>query len=243
MTADQMPEDAEPASALRRYAPMMIILAALGLFFGLGGQQYVSFEALREHRQTLSDLARAWPVLAPLGLTLIYALLVSISFPGAGYLTIFSGFMFGLWVGALAAWAGAVIGATLIFLAARTAFGDVLEKKAGPLLAKFRDGFQGENAFNYLFALRLAPVFPFWLLNIAPAFVGMKLRTYTLATALGIIPGTFVYTWIGAGAGAVLDRGENLSFDIVTQPIILGPVLGLIALSLLPTLIKRLKAR
>lgn len=227
-------------SPLRRFGPLALAALALALFIGLGGHRYVSLDALRDHRATLLALAARYPVLAPLGMTLLYAALVAISFPGAGYLTIFSGFMFGLWVGFAAAWAGALLGAVAVFLIARTALGDTLEKRAGPWLARFKAGFEGD-AFNYLLALRLVPAFPFWLVNIAPSLIGVGLKPYAAATALGIIPGGFIYTWIGASAGAVLDRGEALSFAIVTQPVILGPLIGLIAFSLLLVLIKRLR--
>jgi uncharacterized membrane protein YdjX (TVP38/TMEM64 family) len=236
-----MTEAAQPAATrLRRFGPLAFAALALALFFALGGHHYATLDALREHRATLLALAGDHPLLAPLAMVVLYAGLVAISFPGAGYLTIFSGFLFGLWTGFAAAWAGACLGAVAVFLIARTALGDSLTRRAGPSLAKFKAGFEGD-AFNYLLALRLVPAFPFWLVNIAPALIGVRLQPYAAATALGIIPGCFIYTWIGASAGEVLDRGEDLSFAIVTQPVILGPILGLIALSLLPVIIKKLR--
>jgi uncharacterized membrane protein YdjX (TVP38/TMEM64 family) len=234
MTSSPAPQK----SALRRFGPLVLAALALALFFALGGHRYVTLDALREHRASLLALAANHPVLAPLGMALLYAGLVAISFPGAGYLTIFSGFLFGIGLGFAVAWSGATLGAVGIFLIARTALGDVLERRAGPFLSRLRDGF-AQDAFSYLLALRLVPAFPFWLVNIAPALLGVRLPTYAVATGLGIVPGCLVFTWIGASAGAVLDRGEDLDLGIIFEPVILGPIVGLIGLSLLPVAWKR----
>lgn len=224
----------------RRLAPLVLALLALALFIALGGPRYVTLDALQDHRAALLAVAARHEVLAPVAMVLVYAGLVAISFPGAGYLTIFSGFMFGLWVGFPVAWAGATLGAMAIFLAARTALAEPLSRRAGPWLTRFRAGFHGD-AFNYMLALRLTPLFPFWLVNIAPALIGIRLRAFALGTALGIVPGGLIYSWIGASAGAVLDRGETLSLAIVTEPVVLGPIIGLAVLSLVPIAIRRLR--
>jgi uncharacterized membrane protein YdjX (TVP38/TMEM64 family) len=227
--------------SFKRWLPLIVIAIALALFLMLGGQRYLSMDALAEHRRTLLSFAQAHPMGAPLLLVLVYAALVAISLPGASYLTIFAGFLFGTWWGGLAAWAGANIGANLIFAAAKTSLGESLSRKAGPWLAKFRDGFAA-NALSYLLVLRLAPVAPFWAVNIAPALLAVRQRDFALATLFGIIPGTFVYASIGAGAGAVLDAGQTLNLrGALLQPAVLGPIVGLIALSLLPILIKKLR--
>ena len=148
--------------------------------------------------------------------------------------------MFGTLVGGTAVVIGATIGATIIFLVARTALGESLRSKAGPWMNKFEAGFQ-ENEFSYLFILRLVPAFPFWLVNIAPALVGARLRNYVITTALGIIPGTFVYASVGAGAGAILDEGGELQLSgLLLKPEILTPIIGLILLALIPVIIKKI---
>jgi uncharacterized membrane protein YdjX (TVP38/TMEM64 family) len=158
------------------------------------------------------------------------------------WLTLAGGFVFGGVVAGIYVVFGATIGATLIFLAARTAFGDVLRGRAGAGLAKMEDGFR-QNAFQYLLVLRLVPLFPFWLVNLVPAFLNVKLSTYVLATIIGIIPGTFVYAHVGAGLGAVFESGDEPDLGIIFQPQILLPILALAGLSLIPILYQKWKQR
>jgi uncharacterized membrane protein YdjX (TVP38/TMEM64 family) len=137
---------------------------------------------------------------------------------------------------------GATIGATLLFLAARTALGDFLRAKAGPSLAAFEAGFR-ENALSYLLVLRLVPAFPFFLVNLAPAFLGVPLGTYVVGTLLGILPATFVFASIGAGLGAVFDRGEQPDLALVASPAVMLPMLGLAALALIPVAVRQWRKR
>jgi uncharacterized membrane protein YdjX (TVP38/TMEM64 family) len=229
------------ASSLKRFAPLLLVALALIAFFVFDGPRYISLETLRTNRAALSDFVSAHPFAAPLAFVALYAGLVAISFPGASLLTIFGGFLFGTWAGGSLVVIAATLGAVAIFTIARTALGEGLAAKAGPWLAKFEAGFK-ENAFSYLFILRLVPAFPFWLVNIAPALLNVKLRDYAIATALGIVPGTFVYASVGAGAGAVLDAGGDLKLSgLLLKPEILGPIAGLVALALIPILYKKLK--
>jgi uncharacterized membrane protein YdjX (TVP38/TMEM64 family) len=136
----------------------------------------------------------------------------------------------------------ATVGAVALFLAARSALFDVLHAKAGPALLKMEQGFK-ESALSYLLVLRLIPLFPFWLVNLVPALLGVPLRTYVIGTAIGIIPGTFVYASIGNGLGAILDSGEQPDLTVIFNTEVLIPILGLAVLSLLPVLYKLVKAR
>ena len=229
--------------SFRRFGPLAAVALALALFFALGGPKHVTLEALAANRAALTRIAAEHPLLAPLGLAAIYALLVAISFPGASLLTIFAGFMFGTLVGGAAIVVGATLGATAIFLVARTAFGDALTRRAGPFLGKLRAGFEA-NAASYMLVLRLTPVFPFWLVNIAPALFNVPLRTFVITTFIGIIPGTFVFASVGAGAGTVLDAGRTLDLSgVLLKPEILAPIAGLILLSLIPIVLKRRSGR
>ena len=130
----------------------------------------------------------------------------------------------------------------MLFLVARHALGDVLRGRAGPFVARMEAGFRA-NALNYLLVLRLIPLFPFWLVNLVPAFVGVRTSTYVLGTLLGIIPGTFVYASVGNGLGAVFDAGETPDLAIIFKPEILLPIVGLALLALLPIAYKRFQAR
>ncbi len=123
----------------------------------------------------------------------LYAAVVALSLPGGAVLTMAGGFLFGWLLGGLASIVGATIGASIVFLIARSALGEFLAARAGPWLSRFRQGFQ-DDAFSYLLFLRLVPIFPFWLVNLAPALLGVGFVTYVATTFLGIIPGTFAYS-------------------------------------------------
>ncbi|MBF0251884.1 MAG: TVP38/TMEM64 family protein [Alphaproteobacteria bacterium] len=179
---------------------------------------------------------------AVLGFMLAYVVVTGLSLPGGVWLTLMGGFVFGGWTAGSYVVVGATVGATLIFLGARYAFADLFYARAGSHLARMEDGFR-ENAFSYLLVLRLIPLFPFWLVNLVPALLDVRLSTYVAATFIGIIPGTFVYAHAGAGLGAVFETGEHPDLGIIFQPQILGPLAGLAALSLLPILYKRVKSR
>jgi uncharacterized membrane protein YdjX (TVP38/TMEM64 family) len=226
----------------QRWLPLGILLAVIGLAFALDLQRFLAFETLREYDQALRDFVEARPVLTALGFVAVYAAAVAVSLPGAVFLTIAGGFLFGLWLGTLLVVVSATIGAILIFLVAKTSLGEVLRERAGPWLKRMQAGFN-ENAVSYLLFLRLIPIFPFWIVNIVPALMGMKLRDYGLATFFGIIPGSFVYVSVGNGLGAVIEAGAEPDLGIIFQPAILIPILGLAFLALLPVGYRKFKGR
>ncbi len=226
---------------LKRYAPLLLIALALAGFFASGLYKKVSLETLQAQHQAIRGFADTHTLLAPLAMLLLYAALVAISFPGAGILTIVCGFMFGALKGTGVVVCGATLGACLVFLAARTAFGASLRERAGPFLSKMQSGFE-RNAASYMMVLRLTPVFPFWLINIAAPVFRVPLRTFALTTFFGIIPGTFVYASIGAGAGALLAAGKTLDLKgVLLKPEVIIPIVGLALLSLLPIALRKLK--
>jgi uncharacterized membrane protein YdjX (TVP38/TMEM64 family) len=149
-------------------------------------------------------------------------------------LTIAGGCLFGAWLATFYTVIGATAGATLVFLAVRAGF-DGLARRAGPSAARLEAGFR-RNAFNYLLVLRLVALFPFWLVNLVAALLGVRLRTYVLATLIGIIPGTFVYASFGSGLSAAIERPGR---DIMLRPAVLLPLLGLALLALLPVAYRR----
>ncbi|MCJ2185814.1 TVP38/TMEM64 family protein [Novosphingobium beihaiensis] len=231
------------SSSLKRWAPLGVAAACLVAFFALGGPKYISLEWMQQNRDWLSGFASSRPLTAFLLMIVIYAGLVAISFPGASLLTIFAGFMFGAWVGTGAVVLGATIGAVAIFVMARSTFGDALARKAGSAVDKLREGFERDET-SYLLILRLAPAFPFWLVNIAAGLLGARLRTFAWTTLVGIVPGSFVYASIGAGAGALLDAGKSLSLaGALTRTEVILPIAGLIVLSLLPMALRRIQGR
>ncbi|MBI1186746.1 MAG: TVP38/TMEM64 family protein [Alphaproteobacteria bacterium] len=242
-----MPDAAAKPSPFVRFAPLLLLAAALATAFALGLHREVSLEALRD-RQTELEAFVAANLPAAIGLyVLAYALSVAISFPIASVLTLAGGFLFGPWLGGAATVIAATLGATAIFLAARTAVGDALRARAGGWLEKLERGFR-ENAFNYLLALRLFPGAPFFIVNLVPAFFGVKLRDFVLATFIGIIPGTFVYASVGNGLRAAFEAG--VSADPAAQgrallfsPEIILPIAGLIVLALLPIAAKAFRRK
>ena len=239
VTSLKKSQDTRKAHALIRYAPLALIALGLVVILSTDLDRYLSFKALKTHHEWLTDLVAAYPVSSGCLFLAVYALSTAVSVPGASLLTIAGGFLFGTWLGGGLAVVGATTGAVAIYLAARTAFGDVLSRRlSGSTLDKLREGFAA-NGFSYLLSLRLIPLFPFWLINLAPAFLGVGLRTFTLATAIGILPGTFIYAGVGGGLGATLAMGEEPDFGIIFNPEILLPLIGLGLLSLAPIAWKR----
>ncbi|MDX1484682.1 MAG: TVP38/TMEM64 family protein [Alphaproteobacteria bacterium] len=223
-----------------RILPLAIIVLALVAFFAFGLDDYVSFEVLRQHRESLLDFVQTHNIGAPLLFMVVYAIATAVSLPGGAVLTIAAGFLFGTLPATIYVIIGATLGATGLFLAARTALGEPLRARAGPALKRMEQGFQ-DNAMSYLLFLRLIPVFPFWLVNLVPAFLGVPLKTYVVGTAIGIIPGSFVYASVGNGLGALFEAGETPDLGIIFQPEILIPLAGLAILSLLPVAYKKFK--
>ena len=226
----------------RRLIPAAVLLLGLALFLLLGLERYFSFEMLSRHHAALTAWVGEHAVPAALLYMLAYALIVAFSLPIAIVVTPVGGFLFGLTIGALLSVIGATVGSIAVFLAARTALHDLFQARAGAALARLEEGFR-RDSFNYLLFLRLVPVFPFWLVNIVPALLGMKLGPYTLATVIGIIPGAIVYSSVGASLGMVIDRGEVPDLGIIFEWRILLPLLGLALLALVPVLYARLRGK
>lgn len=227
---------------LKRAVPLVVLVAGLAAFFALDLDVYVSLEALKQNREVLQAFVTENGVLAIFAFAALYAVVVAFSLPGGAIMTLAGGFLFGTVVGGLTVVVGATIGATALFLIARTALGDILRAKAGPFLGRMEAGFQ-ENALSYLLVLRLIPLFPFWLVNLVPAFLGVSTSTYVIGTFIGIIPGTFVFASVGNGLGALLDAGQDPDLGIIFQPDVLGPLIALALLSLLPVAYKKYHAR
>ena len=212
--------------------PALIILG-LAAFLGLHLDRYLTFEALAANRSWLLLQVELNPALIALAFAAVYIAAATLSLPGSSILTMSAGFLFGLYVGTAIAVVSATLGATLLFFIARTSFGEFLRGRALGALQSLKDGFQ-KSAFNYLLFLRLVPLFPFWLINLAAAFLDVPPRTFIAGTFLGIIPGAAVYASVGSGLGQILNQGRKPDLDILFTPNILIPILALAALSLVP---------
>lgn len=225
---------------LRRWLPLLVVVVAFAGFFAFGFHRYLTFEALAEHREELLGTVARLGLLAPLAFIGGYAVLAAISIPLGAILTLTGGFLFGTWLGGLYSLIGATLGGATIFLIARTSLGDLLRRRAGPSLHKVEAGFQ-ENAASYLFILRVVPLFPFWFVNLVPAFFGMRLGTFVLVSFFGMAPGSLVYSSLGAGIGALVEQGQTPDLHIIFQPRVLLPLIALAVLALVPVLYKRLR--
>ena len=234
----------------------VVVLAVIGyLTIGRTG---ISLEALVRHRMAIDAFVSEHRVLAVLAYIGLYTVAVALSVPGAAFLTVSGGFLFGVVAGASAAVIGATMGATIIFLVARTALGEPLLRRAGPRAIKLAQGFR-DDAFSYLLFLRLVPVFPFFLVNLVPAFAGVRLGPFVAATALGVIPAAFVYAFAGTGLDSVIVAQSHshrdclaagrpdcaMSFDAkdILTPQLIGALVALGLLALVPVVVKRLRAR
>ena len=239
-----MTQDTETRPAWLRYLPLALIALVAGIgAFAL--RDYLSFEALRDNREALIAFRDGNMVLTVLAFVAAYVAIVAFSLPGAAIATLTGGFLFGTWAGTAINITGATIGATLIFLAARMGLGERLRARmeaSEGMVAKIKSGIDA-NQWSMLFFIRLVPAVPFFVANLIPAFLGVPLHRFVISTFLGIIPGSLVYTSVGAGLGAVFARGETPDFGIIFEPHILLPILGLCALSLLPVAIKAVTGR
>lgn len=247
-----------PSGLTRRLLLLAAVVAlALAATWALGRGE-LSLEALLRHRAEIDAFVTAHGTLAVLAYLGLYIGTVALSLPGATILTVIGGFLFGLMLGGTVAVIGATIGATVIFLVARTALGEPLLRRAGPRARLLAEGFRAD-AFNYLLFLRLVPAFPFFLVNLVPAFAGVRLGPFVAATALGVIPASFVYALAGTGLDSVIMAQKKtfdgclaagradcrLAFDPrdVLTPELLGALVALGLLALVPVLVKRVRGR
>ena len=238
-----------PAGA-GRWIPVIVLVAAMVLAFAMGWHKYLSFQTMGAHYAALQGYIANNFAVALMVYMAAYVTVIALSLPGGLFMTLSGGLLFGAMAGAPATVVAATAGATLIFLIAKSSLGEALARTAGPWLDKLRDGFQ-ENAMSYMLFLRLVPAFPFVVVNLAPAFLGVPLRTYVLGTLFGIIPGTTAYSLVGASLGApleaenkrftgcVADKGEaactysiDLSSLVSRELIFAGIALGIVALIL-----------
>jgi pyruvate/2-oxoglutarate dehydrogenase complex dihydrolipoamide dehydrogenase (E3) component/uncharacterized membrane protein YdjX (TVP38/TMEM64 family) len=228
--------------SMRSWLPLILLLGLLILFFSLRLDKYLTFSSLREHRDLLLGWSKAHYFTSALLFMGCYTLAVAVSIPGAVFLTLAGGFLFGVFWGTVLVVFSATLGATTVFFAVRTSLGNWLVKSATSWLDRMRQGFQ-KNAFSYLLILRLVPLFPFWVVNIVPALLGVDAKTYIIATFFGIIPGSFVYVLVGNSLSQVFSANQTANLGIIFAPQVLLPLLALVALSLIPLLYKRLNSK
>ena len=237
-----------PAAGARSSIAIKVVIAivfigAIAAFFAFGGPKYLSLETIKANRDQLLALTEAHYPLAILIAFLVYLAATTLSLPGAVLLSLTVGMLFGRWVGSAIILLAATLGSTLAFLAARYLFADLARRKLGldapdgtGLAARINQGFT-DGAFSYLLFLRLVPLFPFWLVNLATAFTSVPVRTYVAATAIGILPGVFVFANLGQSLGRIESTAQLVS------PATLGAFALLGVFALVPVLIRWLRRK
>lgn len=228
-------------SLLLRFGPVALLVAGLAASCALGLEDYLDVAVLQRHRDSLAALVERHAFLAPAAFAVLYVAVVAFSLPGGAAMTIVGGFLFGTVEATMLVVVAATLGATIVFLAARSAIGAGLRERAAPWLRRLRDGFN-DNALSYLLILRLVPLFPFFVVNLVPAALGVPLRTFVVGTLIGIIPGTFVFASAGAGLGSILDGGGKLTLEGILTPQVVVALAGLALLSLIPVVYKRVRS-
>ena len=233
-----------PKRGFARHLPL-ILVGVVAIIGALTLRDYLSFDTLRDNREALLAY-RDQNFIGLVALFMIaYVVIVAFSLPGAAVASVTGGFLFGLVAGTAFNVIAATIGAAAIFLAARWGLGQSLTAKleaSEGTLQKLKTGLR-DNEIEVLFLLRLVPAVPFFVANLLPALVGVKFRNFLWTTALGIVPGGIVFTWIGVGLGEVFDRGESPDLSLLWEPHVIGPILGLCVLAALPIIIKAVRGR
>lgn len=224
-----------------RYLPLLVIVVVFGLFVWLEGYKLFDLELIQHYHLRIKEKLNEHFFLYVLGFSGLYAFSTAISFPGATLLSLLGGYFFGTFYGGLAILCGATTGACLLFLAAKLAFSDFLRAKVAPYIKRFQEGFH-ENEVSYLLILRLAPLFPFFVVNLVPAFLNVRFKVYALTTFFGIMPACFIYAGLGAAVENLFEL-ERLDLSFFSRPGIWMPLAGLILLAFLPVVYRQWKKR
>ena len=227
-----------------RFLPLLLIAA---LFVGLvasGELHRLSLSDLAQHREALARFVQLHPIASLAGYVGAFVLVIVACVPGASVATVAGGLLFGPVVGGSAALAGMLIGSSIVFLACRTAFGDWAARRAGPTVARLEAGFS-RDAFSYLLALRLMPVAPVFMVNLAAGLVRVRLLTLLAATAIGSAPSSFIFAGLGAGLGRVLHGRVRADLSLLLRPDIALPLTALAVLALSPVVwrLRRVRRR
>jgi uncharacterized membrane protein YdjX (TVP38/TMEM64 family) len=226
----------------RRFGPLAAIALAGSVVVASGLIRHLSLHELKANRELLEAFAADHPVGSAAAYVGLYAASVACSLPVALVMTFAGGMLFGPWVGGVLAATSDTLGAVVIFIVCRTALGDVLRRRAGPLAARIEAGV-GRDAFSYVVSLRLIPIAPFWLVNLALGFFDIPPLVFATATFLGILPVSLVYAGLGASLRHLFARGARPDLHLVFQPRIFLPLVGLAILALAPVIWRRVRRR
>jgi uncharacterized membrane protein YdjX (TVP38/TMEM64 family) len=219
---------------------LLLLAAALTAVWASGVTHDLSLHALRTRREAMEAAVHAHPLLSLGAYIAVYIAVVALSLPAALIMTLTGGLLFGAWIGGLAATVSCTLGSIVIFLVCRTAVGDSLRKRAGSTVARIEEGVR-RDAFSYVVFLRLIPVMPFWLANLALGFVDIPLGVFATASFLGILPVSLVYAGLGANLNLLFARHERPDIHLVLRPEVFAPLIGLALLALAPIVARRFR--
>jgi uncharacterized membrane protein YdjX (TVP38/TMEM64 family) len=242
---------------IKRWLPLLALAGLMAVGYALGLQHYLTLQSIAENASIFQNYVSAHLISAVLIYAFAYILAVALSFPGAGLLSIFGGFVFGWALSAPITVVAATLGAMVVFKIVQTSLGAAIAERASPFVKKLSGGFE-EDGFNYLLFLRLVPAFPFFAVNAVAGLTKMPLRTFAIGTLIGIIPGSYAFAWLGRGFGSVIEAQRvahdacvlknglaNCPFEISTSSLITPQLLWAFAalglISLIPVVLKKLK--
>jgi uncharacterized membrane protein YdjX (TVP38/TMEM64 family) len=253
----EVPNSLSVNSGLRRWGPLALLMALAGLFFASGFHRYLSFQSIAENHVLLKDYVASHLATSMFIYALIYICVVALSVPGAGVLSIVGGFLFGWLLSGTVTIIAATIGAAIVFQIVKTSLGAAIANRAGPFVTKLSHGFE-RNAFNYVLFLRLVPAVPFFAVNAVAGLARIKFSSFVLATVIGIVPGSYVFAWLGRGLESILQQAKqahdlciastatNCTFAVTPQSLITREIIiafaALAVLSLTPIVIKKVRS-
>jgi uncharacterized membrane protein YdjX (TVP38/TMEM64 family) len=214
----------------------LILIGAIAIFYSFDLQRFLTLESLKGNRQTLMLAYQTHRTPFIIGFILIYTAQTALSLPGAAILTLAGGTIFGALMGTVWVNIGATTGALLAFLLARTLLRDWVLKRFGQRMLSLDQGLN-ENGLSYLLFLRLVPLFPFFLVNLACGVTGLSIKTYLIGTMIGILPGSFVYANAGASLASIESIGQVASMRVLVSLALLG------LFALIPAMYRRIESR
>lgn len=205
----------------RKITIALVFVVIVALFFYLDLEHYLTLESLKKNRDLMASLYADHRLAFVAGFITVYVIQTALALPGAAIMTLAAGAFFGTVMGTVCANIGATIGATLSFLLARYLFHDTIQGKFGPRLDVINRELE-RSGLHYLLFLRLVPVFPFFLINLAAGLTKLPLKTFFIGTMLGIIPAAFIYCNAGASLATIDSTSDILSLRVLGSFALLG---------------------
>lgn len=223
---------------LRQGLVLLVLAGGLVAYFHFDLSELFSFDYMAQRSHEARELVAEQPVQVVAVFMVVLTLVTLFCIPAVAVMQAFSGFLFGPILGTLLSVLAQTAGGALAFLIARSTFRESFARLIGPYVGRLEAGFRA-NAFTYIVTLRMTPVMPYWVVNIAPSLLGVRFRPFVLGTLFGAIPLTFVYAAFGAGLGEVIEAGGTPALRDLLTPKAIALLAAMFAFALLPLLIRR----